>query len=261
MNEYIVTLLISACISLLASMLGLGGAVLLIPALLYVPPLFGLASFGAPTVSGMTPLLVLSTSLMAVFLHRRRGTVSRRIVMVMGIPIVISSLCGAWFSGSVEPGFIIVAFSLMAVTGAALLVIKKHDRPDFSDETDLREGTAAVISVVVGFFGGMAGAPGAFILSPLMMTVLRIPTRVTIGSTLGIVLMASVSTSVGKILAGHVRFDLAAAGILGSIPGAFFGSSLSHRLNITALRVILAVVIAMVGFAMLVRTISGPPGS
>ena len=44
-------------ISLLASMLGLGGAVMLIPALLYLPPLFGLAPFGAAAVSGMTPLL------------------------------------------------------------------------------------------------------------------------------------------------------------------------------------------------------------
>jgi len=260
MNEYTVTILISACISLLASMLGLGGAVMLIPALLYLPPLFGLAPFGAAAVSGMTPLLVLATSLMAVFLHRRRGSVSRRIVLVMGIPILVSSLCGAWVSGSVDPGFIIVAFSLMAVTGAALLVIKKHDRPDFSDERDLQTGAAVVISVVVGFFGGMAGAPGAFILSPLMMTVLGIPTRVTIGSTLGIVLMASAATSVGKILAGHVRFDLAAAGILGSIPGAFFGSSLSHRLNIMALRVILAVIIAAVGIAMLLTTLNVLPG-
>jgi uncharacterized membrane protein YfcA len=258
-GELTVTFVVSAVISFVASMLGLGGAVMLIPALLYLPPLFGIPPFGARVVSGMTPLLVLATSLLAVFLHRKRGTVSRRIVLIMGVPIVISSLFGAWCSGSVNPDFIIIAFSLMAVTGAALLVVKKEDRPDFSDERDLRRGAAVVISVIVGFFGGLAGAPGAFILSPLMMTVLGIPTRVTIGSTLGIVLMASVSTSVGKVLAGHVRFDLVLAGILGSIPGAWSGSSLSHRLNTMTLRVVLAVIIAIVGSAMLIKTLTGSP--
>jgi len=257
MNEYLVIFLISGIISLLASMLGLGGAVMLIPALLYLPPLAGISPFGAATVSGMTPILVFSTSLLAVLLHRKRGTVSRRIVTVMGVPIVVSSLVGAWFSGTVEPDFIIVVFAVMAVTGAAFLVVKKEDRVDFSDDRDLRTAAAVIISVIVGFFGGLAGAPGAFILSPLMMTVLGIPTRVTIGSTLGIVLMASVSTSVGKVLAGHVRFDLALAGIAGCVPGAFLGASVSHRLPVMTLRVILAVVIAGVGVAMLLKTLTG----
>ncbi|HLA99843.1 MAG TPA: sulfite exporter TauE/SafE family protein [Bacteroidota bacterium] len=260
MTELVATALISAAISLVASMLGLGGAVLLIPALLYLPPVFGVSPFGVATVSGMTPIIVLSTSLLSVLLHGRRGTVSRRIVLVMGVPIVFSSLAGAWFSGSVRPDFLIIVFALMAVTGSALLVIKKEDRPGFSENTDFRAVAAAVISVVVGFFGGMAGAPGAFILSPLMMTVLGIPTRITIGSTLGIVLMASASTSVGKILAGGVRFDLAVAGITGSIPGAIAGASLSHRLQTTTLRNILAVLIAIVGIAMLLRTLTGMSG-
>ncbi len=140
-------------------------------------------------------------------------------------------------------------------------MLKKEDPPGYSPETAFHPYAAATIALVVGFFGGLAGAPGAFILSPVMMTVLRIPTRITIGSTLGIVLMASASTSAGKLLAGQVRLDLAVAAIVGAIPGAFAGSAFSHRLDVRTLRSILAVLIASVGIMMLLQSLGVIPGS
>ncbi len=261
MNEPFIIAGISALLSFIASMLGLGGAVLLIPAFLYVPQLLGAPALGIKAVSGVTSVQVLATSLLSVILHHRRGVVVRRIVLSMGIPIVISSFLGAMYSKEVDPRLIVVAFSTMAIAGSALVVAKREDRPDFSPETDFHPVVAGGIALFVGFFGGLAGAPGAFILSPIMMTILRIPTRVTIGSTLGIVLMASASTSAGKLLAGQVRFDLATAAIIGSIPGSFAGSMLSHRLDVRTLRTILAVLIAAVGVTMLAQSLGLIPGS
>jgi uncharacterized protein len=103
---------------------------------------------------------------------------------------------------------------------------------------------------MVGFMGGMAGAPGAFLLSPLLMIVLKIPIRTTIGSTLGIVLLASFATSMGKISSGIVPFNLTLVAILFSLPGVYIGSSLSHKFTASALRWGLAVIIALMGLDM-----------
>ncbi len=261
MTESVVIAGISAILSFVASMLGLGGAVLLIPAFLYLPQLFGSPALGVKIVSGMTSLQVMSTSLISVFLHHRRGVVDRRIVLTMAIPIVLSSFVGAIFSRDVDPRGIIVTFALMALAGSVLVVKKKEDIPGYASGTDFRPIPAVTVAFLVGFFGGMVGAPGAFILSPLMMTLLRIPTRITIGSTLGIVLLAAAATSAGKVLAGQVRWDLAAAAIAGSVPGAIAGSSLSHRLNVRTLRVVLAVLIGSVGALMLLQAYGLVPGS
>ncbi len=252
---------ISAVLSFVAAMLGLGGAVLLIPAFLYLPQMLGSPAIGVKIVSGITSLQVMSTSLISVFLHHRRGAVDRRIVLTMGIPIVFSSFIGAIFSREVDPHAIVIIFALMAIAGSALVLMKKEDLPGYSTETDFRPLPAGVIAILVGFFGGMVGAPGAFILSPLMLTLLRIPTRITIGSTLGIVLMAAAATSAGKVLAGQVRWDLAAAAIVGSVPGAIAGSSLSHRLNVRTLRSVLALLIASVGVLMLLQSLGIIPDS
>ncbi len=255
MTEPFIIAGISVILSFIASMLGLGGAVLLIPAFLYVPQMLGAPPLGIKVVSGITSLQVMATSLLSVILHHRKGVVIWRIVLAMGIPIVISSFLGALYSTDVDPRIIIAAFAIMAVSGSALVIAKREDRPDYSPDTDFNPIAGGAIALFVGFFGGLAGAPGAFILSPIMMTLLRIPTRITIGSTLGIVLMASASTSAGKLLAGQVRLDLAAAAILGTIPGAVAGSLLSHRLDVGTLRKILAVIIAAVGVTMLIQTI------
>lgn len=246
---------ISAVVSFAASMLGLGGAVLLIPAYLYLPQAFGADPLPVPLVTGMTSIQVLTTSLLSVALHHRKGVVERRIVLAMGIPIVISSFLGALGSARVEPHAIVIVFSLMAILGAALLVARREEPEHYSARTDFRPLPAGLIAFGVGAFGGIVGAPGAFLLSPLMMTVLRIPTRITIGSTLGIVLMAALSTSAGKLLAGHVRWDLAAAAVAGAIPGAVAGASLSHRLRVGTLRAILAVLIAGVGIVMFLEAV------
>ncbi|HLF15139.1 MAG TPA: sulfite exporter TauE/SafE family protein [Bacteroidota bacterium] len=261
MTEYVVIAVISMMLSFIASMLGLGGAVLLIPAYLYLPQHLGAEPLGIKTVSGMTSVQVLATSLLSVILHHRRGAVNRRIVLWMGLPIVLSSFLGAIYSRDANPQLIIIVFSLMAFVGSALVMLKREDLPDYSPETDFQPFTAGTIALCVGFFAGLAGAPGAFILSPIMMTVLRVPTRLTIGSTLGIVLMASASTSAGKFLAGQVHPDLAAAAILGAIPGSFAGSALSHRLDVRTLRSILAVIIALVGITMLLQSLGVFPRS
>ena len=102
----------------------------------------------------------------------------------------------------------------------------------------------------------MVGAPGAFLLSPLMITVLRIPTRITIGSTLGIVLVSAFAASVGKVATGQVPFLPTLVAAVSAIPGVYLGSNLSHRLPTKLLRFALALIIAGIGVQMLYRVLT-----
>ena len=138
----------------------------------------------------------------------------------------------------------------MAVLGASLMVFGSGRGAD--DAAPLRYNTAGAIATAlgVGFFGGMVGAPGAFLLSPLMMTVLGIPTRITIGTMLGIVLMSATAASLGKLFTGQVPGPATIVAVAASLPGVYLGSRLSYRLQTQTLRRALAVLILLVGAEM-----------
>ncbi|MCX7929341.1 MAG: sulfite exporter TauE/SafE family protein [Chlorobi bacterium] len=239
--------------SILGGMVGIGGAVILIPAFLIVPPLLGQQPLDMYTISGITSVQVLASSLLGAVLHSRRGAFDRRLVLTVGIPLMLSSFVGAKFSGAVSSRTLEVLFAIMAVIGAVLMLLRRDER-DTIDYT-LQYSRAIGIAVPVGLFGGMVGMAGGFLLSPLLVTVVKVPVRVTIGSTLGIVIIGAAAAAVGKMMAGMVEPRTTAAAIIGALPGMWLGVRISHRLHVKQLRMLLAFVIAAIGISMFVRVL------
>ena len=257
MEQFIVIFLISLCVSIVSGILGLGGAVILIPAYLYLPQLFGAEKLNIKTISGLTSVQVFASSLVGVFIHKKHGSVEKELLYTIGIPMAISALVGAIFSKFVNGNVIILVFAIMAITGAVLMFIKTSSNLDDNNpgKINFNRTLALTISIVVGLFGGMVGAPGAFLLAPLMITVLKVPVRITIGSTLGIVLFTSFTASVGKIIAGQVDFLITLYAVLGSLVGVTIGSNLSHKIQPKFLRYSLALIIAGIAIEMLLKVL------
>jgi uncharacterized protein len=257
MFEYSIIFLIAFFVSIISGMLGLGGAVILIPAYLYLPPLFNIHSLDIKIITGLTSVQVFATSLMGVLIHRKRGSVDNNLLYYMGIPMAAFALLGAYFSKFVEGELLIIVFAIMAVIGAGLMFFKSHPGADDLNPAKIKfnKNLAFFIAVFIGFFGGMIGAPGAFILAPLMIALLKIPVRITIGSTLGIILFTSFTASIGKILAGQVDFPITLTAVAGSLIGVAIGSSLSHKIQPKYLRYALALIIVSVAIEMFINII------
>ncbi len=71
----------------------------------------------------------------------------------------------------------------------------------------------------------MVGAGGAFILIPVLLYVVRIPLRVTIGTSLWIVVAASIAGLLGKAIAGLIDWPLALALLAGALPAGLLERS------------------------------------
>ena len=54
------------------------------------------------------------------------------------------------------------------------------------DQVKFNKWLAAILALIVGVGAGIVGAAGAFLLVPIMLVVLKIPTRMTIASSLAI---------------------------------------------------------------------------
>ena len=241
----------------MSGLVGVGGAVLLIPLLLYLPPLFGFAAIPIATVTGITIVQVTGGALSAGLAHLDDGHVDRRLFLVVGSSMAVCSFLGALLS-AVVPGVVLEAtFATMALVASAFMLA-------FRNRTAQESGSAPVfnrplafgLGAGVGFLAGMVGAGGAFILIPALLYIVRIPLRVTIGTSLWIVVAAAIAGLVGKAIGGLVDWPLAFALLAGALPSGLLGARVSRRTRPARLATVLGLMIALVALRMWIDVIA-----
>jgi uncharacterized membrane protein YfcA len=102
----------------------------------------------------------------------------------------------------------------------------------------------------VGVISGIVGAGGAFILLPLLVVWLKVPVRLAVGTSLGIVLLSALSGFAGKALTEQIPWALSGAVVVGSLAGGWAGSRLSRRIPVAHLRRLLAGLIGLIALRM-----------
>jgi uncharacterized membrane protein YfcA len=255
----VLILVVGFAISCLSGFLGIGGGIVMAPALLYLPPALGLSALDMRQVAGLTITQGLFACLSGAWRHDRYRSVSRRLVIYMGSAITVAALTGSVASRWVANEVLIVVFAGLAVIAALMMWLPKAEEFKVEDPDAYRFNIFLAISIaaVIGILGGLVGQGGSFILIPLMLHVLRLPTRVVIGSNLALVFLASLAGFVGKAVTGQVPLIPAALLVLAAVPGAQIGSVLSHRTSPRWLRTTLAVVIALAAAGMITDVMSG----
>jgi uncharacterized membrane protein YfcA len=243
----------------LSGLLGLGGAIFMIPLLLYVPPLLGVGLLTMKHVAAVSMVQVLSASLTGVLVHNKNRFVSRRILLVMGTTNAAGNLAGSLYSQQTESELLLAIFATLAVIAAVVMFIPRREQGKDVAPEDVRFNgpLAATVSLAIGFFGGMVGAPGAFLYIPVMIYLLGLPTRITIGSTLGIVLFGAITGTLGKMATGQIVWPWAIALVIGTVPGAQLGSRVSKKVDTRHLRLAIAVIIAVTGLRMWYQVLTG----
>ncbi|HLB01389.1 MAG TPA: sulfite exporter TauE/SafE family protein [Bacteroidota bacterium] len=246
-------------VSCLSGLLGIGGGIVMAPALLYLPPAFGLASLDMRQVAGLTITQGLFACLSGAWRHDRYRCMNRRLVISMGGAITVAALAGSVISRWVANEVLMVVFAGLAAIAALMMWFPKSEEHEVEDPNACQFNVPIAVSIAVGigFLGGLVGQGGSFILIPLMLHVLRLPTRVVIGSNLALVFLASLAGFVGKVTTGQVPLLPAVLLVFAAVPGAQIGSILSHRASPRWLRTTLAVVIALAAAGMIADVVGG----
>ena len=235
----------------MSGLVGVGGAVLLIPLLLYLPPLFGLDAIAIETVTGITIVQVTGGALSAGLAHLNDRRVDRPLFVVVGLSMAVCSFLGALLS-AIVPGAVLEAiFATMALVASAfMLVLRNRTPPEIDTAPVFNRPLAFGLGAGVGFLAGMVGAGGAFILIPALLYIVRIPLRVTIGTSLWIVVASSIAGLLGKAVTGQVDWPLALALLAGALPAGLLGAVVSRRTHPSRLATVLGLMIALVAVRM-----------
>ncbi|MDP2157215.1 MAG: sulfite exporter TauE/SafE family protein [Nitrospirota bacterium] len=243
---FLFLVLSGAVVGFFSGLLGIGGGILMFPLLLYVPPLLGLDPIGVKNITGLTMAQGFFASLSAMLFYQKQGLVNKPLVLTLGLSLFLSSLAGSLISKAVPDNMLLFIFGALALIASALMFIpRSYGRDELTeDQINFNKPATIIIGIILGFLIGLVGQGGAFITIPIMLYVLKIPLRVTLGSTLAIGLFSATAGIIGKTATGQVPFVMAAALVIGAIPVAKAGAMLSKKTKTQYLRWILAGIIS-----------------
>lgn len=235
--------------SFLSGMLGIGGSIIKYPMLLYIPPLFGVAAFSAHEVAGISAVQVLFATIGGIWAYRKGGYLNKSLIITMGIAILLGSFLGGYGSKFLPEASIHFVYGILALLAAFMMFIpnKSVDNKPLNQVT-FHKVLAATLAFTVGLGAGIVGAAGAFLLVPIMLVILKIPTRMTIASSLAITFISSIGSTIGKISTGQVSYLPAIIMIIASLVASPLGAHIGKRVNTKILQIILALLIVGTAF-------------
>jgi uncharacterized protein len=105
-----------------------------------------------------------------------------------------------------------------------------------------------VIGFLIGFIGAVMGIGGGFLLVPMLIYLLRVPTAVVIGTSMVLTLVTMASATVLHAVTNHlVDAVLALILMVGGVIGAQFGARAGQNIRGERLRLLLGLLVLAVG--------------
>ena len=108
-----------------------------------------------------------------------------------------------------------------------------------------------LIGVVVGWMTAIMGVGGGFLVVPAMIYLLRVPTRIAIGTSIfQVIFLTAYATILQSVGNYSVDLMLALPLMFGGVVGAQYGTRIAQRLNAEQLRILLAMLVIAVAVRM-----------
>ena len=227
-----------------SGLLGMGGAIIIIPLLLFVPEHLGFESFGLNIVTGISMVQSLVGTFSSFLVHRKKKFVHMGLVKWMGIPILAASFIGAIISKFIPEQYIFLLFAFLTLQAAFMMFMPK----DIEENVDLEavvfnKRLASLIAFTLGILTGILGVGGAFLFVPIMIYVLKIPTRITLGTSVTVSFLAAFTGVIGKWGTDQVPVSIAIVMALAAFLGANVGAKISPHVPTRVLNLLVGVFI------------------
>ncbi|RJF68549.1 sulfite exporter TauE/SafE family protein [Rhodopseudomonas palustris] len=267
-------LAMGAAVGFVSGMFGVGGGFLMTPLLIFI----GIAP--AVAVASVTSHMAASSFSGALSYWRRRA-IDPMLAFVLLCGGIAGTALGVWFfvlMRSVGQLDLMIALSyvvlltavggLMVYEGIRAILRSRRGQVPLAGRTGNRNWIHALplkirfkrskmylsvipvvtIGLLIGFIGAVMGVGGGFILVPMLIYLLRVPTSMVVGTSMVLTLVTMLIATVLHAATNHlVDAVLALILMIGGVTGAQFGARAGQRIRGEQLRLLLGLLVLAVG--------------
>lgn len=218
-------------IGVLLGLLGAGGSILAVPALVY--------GAGQPLSAAVpTSLLVVGISAAtAVGPRILARQVQWRIAAVVGAAGVPSAFAGTAVNRQLDPRVVLLGFAVVMVAAALRML---REQPDIGGDCALPGGgvnwrgclpKAVGTGAVVGFLTGLFGVGGGFVIVPALALALKLPMPEAIGTSLLVIAINAGVALTARLATTTIDWDTTLPFGVAAVAGVLAGGRVAGRLD------------------------------
>ncbi len=240
-------LLLGLAVGILVGFMGVGGGVILVPAMVYLLRMDQHTAQGTSLFLQLPPL-----GLGALVTYWKKGQVDLNAGLICALGFLLGGYFGSKFAIGASPKHLHEMFGMFLIVAAALLWYSPHSfqmpQEKGNSEFPMRLFLILLMACGVGVAGGLFGVGGGVLLVPLLVVIFGFEQHRAQGTSLvALVPPTGLLAFLNYSHAGKVDWTVG----LWIIPGVFFGgmagSKLAERLSSNRLRRVIAVLILIVG--------------
>jgi len=242
----VTALVLGLIIGALLGLVGGGGSILAVPALVY--------GVGLPLSEAIpTSLIVVGAASAVAVLPRLRRGVNWRLALLVGAAGVATAYLGTVVNRMLDPRLLLGVFALIMVIAGVRMFLPTRSvggpcaLPGGGVNWRSCLPRALATGAVVGFLTGLLGVGGGFLIVPALTLVLGLPMGVTVGTSLVIIVINSIAGFTAHL--SDVQIDWA-------VTGAFAGAAMTASLIAGRLGRGLSDTVLKRGFAVLVEGVA-----
>ncbi|WP_245944997.1 sulfite exporter TauE/SafE family protein [Pelagibacterium lacus] len=259
--------LTGAVSGVMAGLLGIGGGIIMVPAMVLA---FGLLGYDPAVLMhvavGTSLAVIIPTGWRSARSHAARGAVDPAILRLWGVPIVIASLVGGLMAGLYSAAALKIIFGVMALF-IALNMALPVQRLALERLAGLPLANR-VSAAVIGYISALMGIGGGSISVPTLLA-FGVPMHTAVGTSSALGVMLAVPAMIGFFISGwgvagvpplSLGFvNIPAFVLIGGLATltAPLGVVLAHRLNARLLRAAFASFLVAVGIRMILQALFG----
>lgn len=251
---------VGAFVGTLAGLLGVGGGIIMVPALIFLLPGLGVGDMVLSQMAVGTSLACICIiSISSSRAHHRRGGVRWSIVLSMVPGLVVGALMGAWVAHFLS------SLMLQRIVGVAAVLLGMKmfvgTRPVAHRDVPSRRGLGAV-GVVIGSLSSLIGIGGGSMTVPYLSWC-NVEMKQAVGTSaacgiaiawagvVGFMVTGWGVAHTGVASVGYVSLPAFGAITVASIVFVPVGASLAYRLPAKTLKRVFSVLLVVVGINML----------
>ena len=240
-------------VSTLFSMLGMGGGIMYVPILL-------IAGYTMETAPGISLILILATSLSALFTFSKNNMVDWKLALVIDPPTDIMAFVGGYFSAMVPEsvlrgilaGILLIAGILMIKQKkAGELKIEKQGwwywhRTFNGEDYTVNLPLVLTATAFIGVLSGMLGITGGIIKLPIMVLLCGVPMGVAVATSTVMVAVTALCGVLGHAANGTVDWRTGAILAVAAVVAGTIGSRISLKMDKSKLKRAFGVVVLLI---------------